>query len=156
MRIFCYSIVILIFCIACDSQRVYEKYTDFDQHQWLSNNHPEFEFQVDDITTTYNVYANVRNTVSYPYARLFFNYYLVDSTNATLKHELKTTFLFDAKTGKPLGQSGIGDLYDQQFILLNDYQFKQPGKYAVVLEQFMRLDTLEGITAVGVRVEKTK
>jgi gliding motility-associated lipoprotein GldH len=67
-----------------------------------------------------------------------------------------TEFLFDAKTGKPFGKSGIGDLYDHQFLLLQDYQFITAGKYHLELEQFMRQDTLPGILAVGVRVEKAK
>ena len=65
-----------------------------------------------------------------------------------------TVLLFDAKTGKPLGKSGIGDLYDHRFILLNNYKFKNKGKYRIVFEQFMRMDTLPGIMAVGLRVEK--
>ena len=63
-------------------------------------------------------------------------------------------YLFDAKTGKPSGKSGIGDLYDHRFLLLQNYQFPKPGKYKIVLEQFMRMDTLPGIVAIGIRVEK--
>ena len=57
------------------------------------------------------------------------------------------------KTGKPFGTSGLGDIYDHRFELLKDYQFPTRGKYRIKLEQMMRMDTLHGILAVGVRVE---
>jgi gliding motility-associated lipoprotein GldH len=65
------------------------------------------------------------------------------------------SFLFDEKTGKPNGNSGLGDIYDQQFLLLKDYAFTQPGDYTIQFEQFMRTDSLQGVLAIGVRVEKS-
>jgi gliding motility-associated lipoprotein GldH len=65
-------------------------------------------------------------------------------------------YLFDAKSGEPKGKSGIGDLYDHRFLLLQNYQFPRPGKYKIILEQFMRMETLPGIVAVGVRVDKVE
>jgi gliding motility-associated lipoprotein GldH len=61
--------------------------------------------------------------------------------------------LFDA-TGRPYGQSGIGDLYDHQFLLLEKFRFPNPGTYSLRLTQFSREDTLKGVMAVGVRVER--
>jgi gliding motility-associated lipoprotein GldH len=73
-----------------------------------------------------------------------------------MKRALMTEYLFDAKTGKPFGKSGIGDLYDHRFLLLKNYQFKSKGKYRMKFEQFMRTDTLPGILAVGLRVERSR
>ncbi len=61
--------------------------------------------------------------------------------------------IFDQKSGEPLGDSGLGDIYDHQFLLMKNYQFVAPGKYKMVFEQYMRADTVQGILAVGVRVE---
>jgi gliding motility-associated lipoprotein GldH len=146
--------VALVFLASCDDARVYEKVFDFEQRQWVVDEKPEFEFVIDDVSNRYNVYCNVRNSVSYPYSRLFFTYYLLDSTGVEIQKNLISEFLFDAKTGEPRGKSGIGDLYDHQLTLLKEYQFSTPGKYKIALEQFMRMDTLAGILAVGIRVEK--
>ena len=151
---------LVAFCIvafslmACDDSRVYEQVTDFEKRQWVVSEKPQFDFVIQDTVTRYNLYGYIRNAVSYPYSRLFFTYYLNDSTGHELERNLVSEFLFDAKTGKPFGKSGIGDLYDHRFVLLKDYRFKSSGKYRLELEQFMRLDTLPGILAVGVRVEK--
>jgi gliding motility-associated lipoprotein GldH len=84
---------------------------------------------------------------------LFLNYALTDSAGVPVKTNLMNEFLFDAKSGEPFGESGLGDIYDHQFLLLKDFQFKNPGKYVMTFEQQMRADTLQGILAVGVRVE---
>lgn len=142
----------IVLLSSCDDSRVYEKNYDFKEREWLANESPSFEFTVSD-KQSFNLYFNLRNTVAYPYSRIFINYTLKDSTGLALKKEMIKTFLFDEKTGEPIGSSGLGDIYDQQILLLKDYNFKQPGTYTVQFEQFMRTDTLQGVLAVGLRVE---
>ncbi len=141
---------------SCNDKRVYEQVIDFDNRQWIVTDKPSFEFEIDDPSSTYNILCDVRNTVSYPYARFYFTYYLQDSTGAELQKRLVGEYLFDAKSGKPSGKSGIGDLYDHRFMLLSDFRFPGKGKFKIVLEQFMRIDTLPGIVAVGIRIEKAE
>jgi gliding motility-associated lipoprotein GldH len=139
---------------ACSDSRVYEQVIDFDKQEWIITDKPSFEFEIDDTNSKYNIFGDLRNAVSYPYARFYFTYYLQDSSGVEIQKKLMGEYLFDAKTGKPSGKSGIGDLYDHRFLLLQNYQFPKPGKYKIVLEQFMRMDTLPGIVAIGIRVEK--
>ena len=151
------SITCLVMCLllltACDKNRVFEENYDFQERAWLATEQPAFEFYINNADRRYNLYANLRNEVSYPYSRLFFTYYLTDSSGVSVKKELVTQYLFDKKTGKPFGTSGLGDLYDHQVLLLKDFQFKTPGKYMIKFEQFMRLDTLPGVVSTGVRIE---
>jgi len=155
MRNFFVVSVVSILLISCDQNRVYEQNADLSQGYWLTSEKPEFDFVINTSIDKYTLYGNIRNTVSYPYARIFFTYYLLDSAGNELQKKLVTQHLFDAKTGKPFGSSGLGDIYDHQFVLLKDYRFQYPGKYKFKLEQFMRTDTLQGILAVGLRVENT-
>jgi gliding motility-associated lipoprotein GldH len=138
---------------ACDQDRVYELNYDFDKRYWLAGEQPEFEFEITDTTLRYNLYCNIRNSVSYPYSRLFLNYSLQDSSGKPLLEKMTQTFLFDKSTGKPQGSSGLGDIYDQRIFLTN-HQFTYSGKYKMKFEQYMRMDTLPGVLAVGLRVEK--
>ncbi len=150
--------VTLIFLLAllawsCDSNRLYEKNHDFKNRAWLSNDNPGFDFEVSDTVKTYNLYCNIRNSVAYPYSRIFINYSLQDSSGTSLSKNMISAFLFEEKTGKPLGSSGLGDVYDQRVSVLKNYQFKTPGTYSIKFGQFMRTDTLAGILAVGFRLE---
>ena len=152
---FCLGLFLLaLFATGCDNSRVYEEYTDFNERYWLVKDVPSFEFVIEDTTVRYNLLGNVRNSVSYPWSRIFMNYQLKDSTGVELHKALLSDYLFDAKTGEPNGVSGLGDIYDHQLLLLKDFQFKKSGIYRVSFEQRMRTDTLQGILAIGLRVEK--
>ena len=153
MKILFVSVIICIVLSACDEARVYEQNVDFPEGSWMVGEKPEFEFTIDKPADRYTLYGNIRNSISYPYARIFFTYYLQDSTGAEIQKKLVTQYLFDAKSGKPFGNSGLGDIYDHRFDLLKDYQFKYRGRYKIRFEQLMRVDTLQGILAVGLRVE---
>lgn len=156
MRIILLLCITTLFLTGCDDNRVFEEITDLESREWLVAEKPEFEFVINNPGAQYNLYCNIRNSVSYPYSRFFFTYYLEDSAGVEMKRALMTEYLFDAKTGKPFGKSGIGDLYDHRFLLLKNYQFKSKGKYRMKFEQFMRTDTLPGILAVGLRVERSR
>jgi gliding motility-associated lipoprotein GldH len=133
---------------------VYEQNVEFSDRTWKVNDSVQLEFDIPDTTQRYNLYMDVRNSIDYPYARLFTNYQLIDPATATVSKKMLAEFLFDQKTGEPFGQTAIGDVYDHQFIFLSNYSFPKPGKFKVSFQQFMRQDTLKGILAVGLRVEK--
>ena len=155
MRGFVFVCFVCGVLFGCDQPRVFEQNTDFPERYWTVNEKPEFEFTIDQPADRYTLYGNIRNSVSYPYARIFFNYYLQDSSGTDIETKLESRYLFDAKTGKPFGNSGLGDIYDHSFPHLTNYQFKHRGRYKIRLEQLMRVDTLKGILAVGVRVERS-
>jgi gliding motility-associated lipoprotein GldH len=152
MRIVICLVLIATFAISCDSNRIYEDNVDFKDRAWKIAEPAKFEFQISDTTKRYNLLMDVRNSTDYPFARLFVNYDLKKDSIA-LSKELISVYLFDQKTGKPFGNSGIGDIYDHQFFLLKNYSFKKMGQYQMGLKQFMRQDTIPGILAVGLRVE---
>jgi gliding motility-associated lipoprotein GldH len=145
----------MILVTGCEDNRIYEQYIDFEEGYWLVDNKPEFEFVIDDTNVRYTLYGNVRNAVSYPWSRLFMTYYLQDSIGNQIHKSLISDYLFESKSGEPLGTSGLGDIYDHRLMLLKDYQFKNAGKYKIKFEQFMRTDTLQGVLAVGLRIEKS-
>ena len=154
MRIAFVAMAMLVVVLSCDSERLYEKNFDFDLRFWPISEQPNFEFVISDSIHAYNLYCNIRNSVSYPYSRLFVNAYLQDSAGRVLQKRLTEVFLFDPKTGKPFGDSGIGDIYDHRVPVLDNYTFPYRGKFRMKFEQQMRLDSLQGILAVGLRVEK--
>lgn len=143
----------IVFC-SCDEQRIYEKNTDFNQRFWPVDEQPEFEFEITDSLDTYNLFCNVRNSLEFPYANIYLTYYLKDSSGVLLEKDLIRQSLFDEKTGAPMGDSGLGDIYDHQIPLKTNYRFPYRGTYKVAFEHYMRTDTLTGVLAVGLRVEK--
>ena len=153
MRIY-FSIAVSVLLLGCDSKRVFEDNHEFQQRSWKTTDQVQFDFQIADTSRKYNVLMNIRNSLDYPYARIFVNYDLVKQDNISLSQKMIAEYLFDQKTGKPFGTSGIGDIYDHQIPLLKNYSFEKAGSYKIKLNQFMRMDTIAGILAVGIRVEK--
>lgn len=156
MRIFLSIVAISMVWFSCDSKRVFEDNIEFRDRNWKIAEPVQFEFQIVDTTRKYNLLMNIRNSLDYPYARIFVNYNLQKKDSSSLNKQMIAEYLFDQKTGKPFGTSGIGDIYDHQFPILKNYSFKKSGVYTIRLTQFMRMDTIPGILAVGVRVEHSE
>jgi len=156
MRISNSFVIILILLASCDSKRVFEDNVEFRERNWKISQPVQFEFQISDASKKYNILMNIRNSLDYPYARIFVNYDLQKQDSTSLSKKMIAEYLFDQKTGQPFGTSGIGDLYDHQFSILKNYSFERAGTYKMKLNQFMRLDTIPGILAVGVRVENAE
>ena len=148
-------ITLIALLIACDTSRVYEDYTDFEEAFWHMDSIQAFSFDIEDPSKSYNLFATFRNGTAYPFYNLYFQYTLKDSTDSTLITELKEINFFDPKTGEPYG-SGLGDLFDHRTALLQDYSFKKTGTYTLQLQQYMRMDTLPHLLSVGARVEFTQ
>ena len=154
MRVASVLFLSALFFTSCDESRYFEKNIDFQEPYWLALDKPAFDFEIEDVEQKYNLYITLRNESSYPNSNLYFTYYLTDEEGLEVQKELVSHFLFDKKTGKPLGNSGLGDIYDHRFALVTDYSFQKPGRYSIHYEQFMRTDTLRGILSVGLRIEK--
>jgi len=154
MRINLRIIAILTLLCGCDSKRVFENNFEFRDRNWKIAEPIQFEFQIADTSKKYNLLMNIRNSLDYPYARIFVNYDLQRQDNTSLSKNMISQYLFDQKTGEPFGTSGIGDIYDHQFPILKNYSFNTVGTYKMRLNQFMRMDTIPGILAVGMRVER--
>jgi gliding motility-associated lipoprotein GldH len=156
MRIYFSIAVVSILLWGCDSRRIFEDNMEFRERNWKITEPVQFEFQIDDASKKYNLLMNIRNSLDYPYARIFVNYNLLKQDSISLGKKMIAEYLFDQKTGKPFGTSGLGDIYDHQFPILRNYSFEKTGVYKIKLDQFMRMDTIPGILAVGVRVEKVE
>jgi len=139
----------------CDSNAVYKAYEDIDGGKWYVKNAPSFTFEITDASVPYNIYYNLRNSLSYGYYNLYVTRYLRDATGKEIESRLDELLLMDAKTGKPNGE-GIGDLYDHKFLMKRNYRFPRQGKYTMQLRQYMRQDPLLHIESVGITVEKAQ
>ncbi|XWN34856.1 MAG: gliding motility lipoprotein GldH [Roseivirga sp.] len=136
---------------ACAPRPLYQKTTYLENSQWPTETVLDFSFQVKDTTQTYDIVLWVKSTPDYPYQNLYVTYYLEDEAQQTCDTALENFILFDPKTGQPLG-SGWGKHKTHQFVLKKAHQFSHVGLYTLQLEQFMRMEKLPGLLAMGIRV----
>lgn len=155
MRIVLFFLAAVLLLTSCDSNRVFENYVEFKDRTWKIQEPANFEFEITDTEKQYNLYYEVRNNLAFPWQRIFIKYQLADSAGTSLSENLLSAYLFE-KSGEPLGRSGLGDVYDHQFPVLQNYTFTKPGKYTFTIQQENRQDTLAGVLAIGLRVETKK
>jgi len=139
--------------VSCDTNAVYKEYTDIEDGKWYIKNTPSFTFEIEDASVPYNIYYNLRNSLSYGYYNLYLTRYLRDASGKEIESRLDELILMDPKTGKPTGD-GLGDIFDHKFLMKRDYRFPKPGKYTMQIRQYMRQDPLLNILSVGITVEK--
>ena len=145
---------VVSFLWACDSTAIFKETEDIKDSKWFVKQVPKFTFEIKDETIAYNIYYVVRNTISYPYYNLYLNRHLLDPTGKAISIRLEEIMLFDAKSGKPMG-NGVGDIFDHKVVssTFTKYKFPKKGKYTLQIEQYMRQNPLNGIISVGIVVE---
>jgi len=140
---------------SCDTNRVLDDNRDFDEAFWHKDSVVSLEFEIEEVGSAYNIYANIRNAQNYPFYNLYYKYTLSGSEGGELEQALENINLFDPKTGEPYGD-GLGDLFDHRQLILENYRFPEAGRFSIKLEQFMRRDSLPLILSVGARVEQVE
>ena len=88
----------LVFITACDSSRVYEVNNEFSDRNWIADSVQVFSFSITDTTKSYNIYYNLRNSISYPFRNIYIKYQLSDSTGNVLNTDLLNGQLFEEKS----------------------------------------------------------
>ncbi|MGD0712211.1 MAG: gliding motility lipoprotein GldH [Bacteroidales bacterium] len=149
-----FILLLLVTCIAfysCDPKRIYDKFKDIKNGTWDRTETIKFEVTIDDTLSYNNIFINIRNSGSYKFSNL---YLFLNTVYPNRKISLDTVdcLLADNK-GKWLGK-GLGDLKDCKYLLKKGVRFHKKGIYTFEFEQAMRVEKLEGIKSIGIRIEK--
>lgn len=96
--------------------------------------------------------VNVRHTNDYPYSNLYLFVVISSPDGNHLRDTLELNVADN--TGKWYGTSTLGDIYSISKIYKKNVRFAQKGTYNFYISQAMRLTQLQGITDVGIRIEK--
>ena len=104
MRLIFYLSLLGLGIFSCnDPSRVFDDNLDFKQQYWLVDQPVVFDFEITDAGQNYNLFYNVRNSNTYPYHNLYVRYSLEDTVGNVISTSLQNMDLFDATSGKPLG-----------------------------------------------------
>lgn len=134
--------------MACGSQAVFEDQVDFDKGVWSEREPVSFTFEVKDASRPYQLNLHLRSSLDYTYHNIYFKYYLKDAEGKLLQELLEERLLFEATTGRPLGD-GFGSVRELSVPVVENLQFADTGQYEIVFEQYMRIAELNGIWSVG-------
>jgi gliding motility-associated lipoprotein GldH len=137
----------------CGPDYVYQSEKKIEHAVWTYRDSAVFEFDVQDTSKLYNLYLNLAAQPSFATENLYVRLHTAFPDGKRLALA-KSFDVFD-KQGKVMG-SKSGGAHVQHIMLQEHTFFNQMGKYRIVVEQFMRQDSLPGIEAIGLDVERSK
>ena len=151
-------LLLLVFFTACDKKQFFSEYKELEG-TWKKSDTLRFTF---DTINPYNLFLNVRNNNNYPFNNMYLIVALKEpGKKPTIKIDTLEYQMADAD-GTLLG-NGFTDVKESKLWYLENYVFTRVGKYKVEVVQAVRatgevdgVAELEGITELGLRIEKTK
>ncbi|PWJ42496.1 gliding motility lipoprotein GldH [Sediminitomix flava] len=158
MKLFYFlSLALLPFLYACDSTIEKEEYTNFDNNIWEYDSISSFEFKVNEVNRSHNLLFNIRYSLEYPHYNLFVIYDLIKGQDTLSNNEMTEFNLMHPQKGAPFGESSevLGNgiaIYTLQLPLQQNIKL-DTGTYQLNLKHYMRPDSLNGVQAIGYRIE---
>lgn len=144
--------------LSCDSKREYDSIITIDNNSWESTNTVSFNFEIKDTINKKNLFLTIRNNQKYRYSNLF----LITTLNFPNGKKIVDTLEYEMadSAGRFLGK-GFTGIKENKLFYKENVVFPMSGEYAVLINQAMRkngeingIESLEGITDVGFRIEK--
>lgn len=158
------SVFFVLICVgfmSCESNNtIFDTYKTLDTTGWGAKDTIRFEFDVSDTISRNNLFINLRNTNKYGYSNL----YLITSLHFPDGKKIVDTlqYAMTDSEGNFLG-SGFSQIKENKLYYKEQKVFPVSGTYSVSIRQAMRkngeidqITALEGISDVGLRIEKIK
>lgn len=148
---FIFLIFIALGIASCEQKFLFEEKKEIPGGVWMYRDTVDFKFAVTDTAALYDLFVDFEHTDTFPNQNVYLKLYtrFPDGKRLSMARSFD---LFNAQ-GESNGKCSGGDC--RVHILLQDRAyFNQPGEYIITLEQFTRRDSLPGIRAVGLAIEK--
>jgi len=138
--------------VSCNSGVYFEENKAIPNHEWNQQDVVQFDVDIEDTLSPHHLVFNLRNGSNYPYANLYvFSETTIDST---LVDRDTLHFILADKSGKWLGNTGLGDIVEHHLLFKKDVRFTKQGTYSISFEQGMRDSSLTDVFDVGLRIVK--
>lgn len=133
---------------ACGSRYVLREVKNFDQVGWLYADSLQATLALQDTARIYDIQLLVHHSEAYPYQNLYVRIHTIFPNGKRLSQPLSLE-LAD-KSGRWFGKGR----QNRKLVLpiQENAYFNEKGTYRFVIEQFMRVDLLVGVQAIGLQV----
>jgi gliding motility-associated lipoprotein GldH len=141
----------LLLLVSCDPNRVFEENKAIQDGIWRTSDKLVFPVVISDNGIPYNICLMIRNRTDYPYSNIYL-FLKTTFPDGKISRDTIECMLADYD-GRWLG-SGVGSVKFNKFQFKKGVLFSQKGKYLFEFDQAMRVNALQGITDVGLRIER--
>jgi gliding motility-associated lipoprotein GldH len=138
---------------ACGPDFKYEQFYELEAERWEYADSLQFEFQIEDTLEIYNLYIELEHSPDFRNQNLYTRIHTRFPQGESIQ-ELLSLELIDKNTGSWRGKCGSERCRVRIPIQQGAY-FNQAGVYQIVIEQYMRQDSIPGIYGLGFQLEAT-
>ena len=149
-RIFAWF-VLLSTITACGPKIIFDKEVKFEKQQWSKSQKINFEFEVTDTIKKYDLILNVKTLENYRFQNLYIS---IDTRFPEGKVSKDVVSLELNGGGGNWNGKCSGGLCEIPILLQQGISFKYSGNYSIDISQYSRLDTIEGLQALTLRIEE--
>ena len=142
-----------LFLFACNDAFIYEAERPIDDGRWTYADSLTFDFAITDTTGVYNLYLDVTHSPDYAYENLYTRILTTFPGGQRLEQVLSLELADN--TGRWAGDCG-GERCVARIPLQENAYFNQAGDYVITVHQHMRQETLPGVAALGLAIERTE
>lgn len=144
-------IIISLITVSCSTGTVYNHNFDLPSESWYKKNAVAFNVQIDDSLQNYDFGINIRNSVSYRYSNLYI-FLTTEFPNGNISRDT-IEFILANDEGNWLGK-GWGNIKENNILLNSNLRFPLTGEYSFLIQQAMRVDSLQGIKSIGLSITR--
>lgn len=144
-------ILLLLFLASCRHGIVYHDNKSIPGDVWNQDSIITFRFDIEDTARAFDFYLDLRHTTEYRYSNIYFFVETEFPGGRTSRDTIE--FILADRMGFWLGD-GRGRVRDYRVLLRKGIVFPMKGTYSFSFEQAMRDGNLEGITDIGISLEK--
>lgn len=152
-------IITLVLVTSCDKKRVFDEYKTVGT-AWDKDSIVAFDFKQEDTAKLYNLFINLRANQAYQFSNLYLIVSMKRPGGLTKVDTLQ--YQMTNPDGSLLGE-GFSDIKESKLFYKENLRFDTIGDYTIKIQQAVRqtgkiegIQTLEGITEVGFRIETTE
>lgn len=137
--------------LSCNDNIIFEEHKVFEQQVWKKSDIVKLEPEITDTLQPYNIIFNVRHSNQYYNNNLWVRIETIYPSGRSQEDVVDIPMA--NKEGRWYG-SGSGNVINNEVQIQERALFPEKGKYTLLIEQYMRMESLPEIMNVGIRLEK--
>ena len=146
-------LLVLFLFNACGKNYQYQKKYEIEGEKWTYADSLEFSFDIQDTTKIYNLYLELDHSTAYSFQNLYTLIHTTFPSGERLDEKLSLELA--NRAGAWLGKCNQHYCTLTIPIQQNAY-FNQQGRHTIMLEQYMRQDSIPGIRSISFMLEDTR
>jgi len=145
-----YLLLLCVGFIACEQKHFYNEYKSVDIKKWNAADTLTYNIPIGEANYHYNYSLSVRHSKEYEFSNLWLKVLIKgNGIDTSFRYEIP---LFK-NDGKPYGKSS-GSLCTQTVPLKTNLPLSAKGNYTMQIIQLMRKDPLDGVSDIGVIIDR--